>query len=168
MTRLIVGAFAGLTATLPMSLVIALGRWMRLLWTPPPKQIIGSAAKRANVNPDPSSEAFTASWISAHFGYGAGCGAAYALAKPILPSSPPVAGLLFGGAVWGVSYLGIIPALGLYPWPKDDSKSRVAVMIAAHAVFGVVTAQKEDAFSRALVTALERRDLQSGLTLDKM
>jgi hypothetical protein len=168
MTRLVVGAIAGLTATVPMSIVIAIGRWARMLWTPPPKQIAGSAAKRAGVDPDPSSEAFTVSWIAAHFGYGAACGAAYALVKPVLPSSPPIAGLLFGGAVWGVSYLGIMPALGLYPWPKDDSKSRVAVMIAAHAVFGVVTAQNEDEFSRALVTTLERHELKSEQTLDKM
>jgi Protein of unknown function (DUF1440)/Family of unknown function (DUF6789) len=168
MTRLIVGAFAGLIATLPMSLVIAFGRWMRLLWTPPPKQITDSAAKRAGVNPDPSPEAFTVSWIAAHFGYGAACGAAYVLAKPILPSSRPIAGLLFGAAVWSVSYLGIMPALGLYPWPKDDSKSRIAVMIAAHAVFGVVTAKNEVAFARAFVTAFDRRELQSSQTLAKM
>jgi hypothetical protein len=168
MKRLVVGAFAGLTATFPMSIVIAIGRWTRMLWTPPPKQITASAAKRAGVDPDPSPEAFTAGWIAAHFGYGAACGAVYALAKPVLPSAPPIAGLVFGGAVWGVSYLGIMPALGLYPWPEDDSKSRIAVMIAAHAVFGVVTAQNEDAFSQALVTALDRSDLQSGQTLDKM
>jgi hypothetical protein len=38
--------------------------------------------------------------------------------------------------------------MGLYPWPKDDSKSRMAVMIAAHAVFGVATAQFEQVIAR--------------------
>ena len=40
-----------------------------------------------------------------------------------------------------------MPALGLYPWPKEDRPSRVAVMIAAHFVYGGVTSAVNDLFS---------------------
>jgi hypothetical protein len=131
-----------------MSVVIALGRGFRLLWTPPPKQITKRAADRVGIETQPSSDEFTVGWIAGHFAYGAGCGAVYSVVRPILPGPVAVKGLIFGGAVWAVSYFGYIPALGLYPWPKDDSKSRMTVMIAAHAVYGLVTAQNELAFSR--------------------
>jgi hypothetical protein len=148
MRRLLIGAIAGLTATIPMTIVIVLGRGLRLLWTPPPKQITKRIANRAGVHAQPSSDEFKASWVAAHFAYGAGCGSIYSLARPMLPGPVALKGLIFGETVWAVSYLGFVPALGLYPWPKDDSKSRMAVMIAAHAVYGLVTAQNELAFSR--------------------
>ncbi|MFL5759427.1 MAG: DUF6789 family protein [Thermomicrobiales bacterium] len=145
MARLLGGGLAGLLATFPMSFVIVLGRKVGMLWTPPPKQITGRVAKKAGVEPHADQEAFTLSWVAAHFGYGAACGAIYSVARPLLPANRRVAGMLFGGVVWGVSYLGYIPAIGLYPWPKDDSKSRMAVMIAAHAVYGVATSQIDQA-----------------------
>jgi hypothetical protein len=147
MRRLLIGAIAGFAATAPMSAVIGLGRLLRLLWTPPPKQITSTAVERVGVDPDESSEEFTAGWLAAHFLYGAAAGALYSLARPALPGSIAQKGLIFGGAVWGVSYLGFIPALGLYPWPQDDSRTRMAVMIAAHAVYGVATAQLEQALA---------------------
>jgi hypothetical protein len=36
-----------------------------------------------------------------------------------------------------------MPALGLYPWPEDDTKSRLGVMMLAHVVFGVSLAEVE-------------------------
>jgi hypothetical protein len=148
MRKLLRGALAGLIATAPMSVVIALGRAGRLLWTPPPKEITSSAVSKAGIDEDRTSEEFTATWIGAHFAYGAGCGAIYSLVRSFIPGSNAAKGLTFGELVWSVSYLGYIPALGLYPWPKDDSKSRMAIMIAAHAIFGVATAQFEKAFER--------------------
>jgi hypothetical protein len=147
MRRLLIGAIAGFVATGPMSAVIGLGRLLRLLWTPPPEQITSSVAERVGVEPNESSEEFTASWLAAHFLYGAACGALYSLARPALPGSTVQKGLIFGGAVWSVSYLGFIPALGLYPWPQDDSRTRMAVMIAAHAVYGIGTALAEQALA---------------------
>jgi len=147
MNRLLGGAIAGFVATIPMTCVIALGRGTRMLLNPPPKQITGSAASRAGILHKPSSEKFKFGWVAAHFGYGAACGAIYGATKPIFPADTRIAGLLFGEAVWAVSYLGYVPALGLYPWPKDDSKSRMAVMIAAHAVYGMATTQIDRALS---------------------
>lgn len=82
-------------------------------------------------------------WMAAHEAYGMACGMGYVHVRPLMPSSPRVAGLIFGGAVWGVSYLGYLPALDLYPSPDDDSRSRLTVMVIAHAVFGIVLAEVE-------------------------
>lgn len=95
-----------------------------------------------------SAAAAPVAWVPAHEAYGMACGVGYALARPRLPSSRHVAGLMFGGAVWAVGYLGYLPALGLYPWPDDDRWSRTSVMIIAHAVFGVVLAEVDHCLGR--------------------
>ena len=82
-----------------------------------------------------------ARWVAAHLGFGAGAGIAYALGRSLFPRSRVLSGLAFGGAVWGISYVGLMPALGLYPAPDEDDPSRTAVMIAAHAVYGVTLAE---------------------------
>ena len=148
MQTLVRAGLAGLAATVPMTVVIAAGRAAGLLWTPPPVAITENVAERAGENPDRDSPTFQAAWIAAHVGYGAACGALYALMRPLLPRSDMAAGLLFGGAVWGFSYMGVMPALNLYPSAKEDSEPRQAVMIAAHAVFGTALASI-DSYLRA-------------------
>ena len=143
MNELVRGGLAGILGTVLMTLVIAGGRAARLLWTPPPREITHNVAGSAGVRRQLPESAFQAAWLAAHLGYGAACGVVYAAVRPRLPAGPVTAGLVYGGAVWGVSYLGLMPALGLYPWPKDDSGSRMAVMIAAHAVFGTTIAAAE-------------------------
>jgi hypothetical protein len=140
------GALAGFVATAPMTTVIGIGRVLGLLSTPPPVQITEEVAERFVEDPDPRSAEFQAAWFAAHLGYGAACGMLYAAARPLLPRSEIAAGLLFGGAVWGVSYLGILPGLGLFPPAKADSRQRQAVMIAAHAVYGTSLARIERRF----------------------
>jgi hypothetical protein len=112
-----------------------------LLVVPPPAEIARTAAAKAGVEAEPPSWLDRAVWLAEHAAYGAGCGVGYALARPRLPASPVVAGLYWGGAIWGISYLGLMPALGLYPWPDDDRPTRAGVMIAAHAVYGVTLAE---------------------------
>ena len=48
-----------------------------------------------------------------------------------------ILGVLFGLGIYGVSYKGWIPALGILPPPEDDRPGRPAVMIAAHIVYGL-------------------------------
>ncbi|MBW3631671.1 MAG: DUF1440 domain-containing protein [Chloroflexi bacterium] len=136
MQTLVRGAVAGLAATVPMTVVIGAGRAAGFLHTPPPVEITENVAEQAGEDPDRGSPAFQVGWLSAHLGYGAACGAVYALMRPRLPRSDIAAGLLFGGAVWSISYMSLMPALNLYPPAKVDSRWRQAVMIAAHAVFG--------------------------------
>src|SRR5947207_1134832 len=115
------GTVAALAATVPMTAVIGLGHAAGLLHTPPPAAITENVAERAGADPNPESAEFQAGWLAAHLGYGASCGALYALARPLLPRSDVAAGILFGGAVWAVSYLGVLPTLELFPSAKDDS-----------------------------------------------
>jgi putative membrane protein len=137
------GAMAGVAATVPMTLVIGLGRAAGFLWTPPPAQITETVAERVGIEPEPESPQFQAGWLTAHFAYGAACGGIFAAVRPLLPRSNVAAGLLLGAAVWAVSYVGIMPALELFPPAKDDSPRRQQVMLAAHAIYGVATATIE-------------------------
>ena len=141
--RVVRGALAGVIATLPMTLLILAARSAGLLRTPPPAEMADNLARRANVGEARRSPFFDAAWFAGHLGIGAACGAAFALARPVLPASRTVSGLAYGGTVWGLGYLGLMPALGLYPWPDEDSRSRIAVMIAAHAVYGLALAEAD-------------------------
>ena len=134
------GALAGLAATVPMTVVIGAGRAAGLISTPPPVEITENAAEQVGEDPDRQSPEFQAAWLAAHVGYGAACGIIFSAIRPLLPRSNLAAGLLFGAAVWGVSYIGLMPSLNLYPDAEDDSNQRQVVMIAAHAVFGTATA----------------------------
>ena len=130
------GALAGLAATVPMTAVIGAGRVAGLMGTPPPVEITENVAEQVGEDPDRQSREFQAAWLAAHLGYGAACGLVFSAIRPVLPRSDLAGGLLFGVAVWGVSYIGLMPSLNLYPSAQDDSNQRKAVMIAAHAVFG--------------------------------
>ena len=143
MHKLVRGGLGGVLATMVMTGVIAGGWAAGLLRTPPPAEITGRARRWAGLETDAQGPAFRAGWLAAHLGYGAASGVGYTLLRPLLPRSAVRAGLLYGAGVWGVSYLGVMPALGLYPWPDADSRSRTAVMVAAHAVFGIAVAQAE-------------------------
>jgi uncharacterized membrane protein YagU involved in acid resistance len=137
------GALAGLAATVPMTVVIGAGRAAGLIGTPPPVEIMENAAEQAGEDPNRQSPEFQAAWLAAHAGYGAVCGVLFAAIRPVLSRSDLAAGLLFGAAVWGVSYFSLMPSLNLYPSAEDDSNQRQAVMIAAHAVFGTALASFE-------------------------
>jgi hypothetical protein len=65
------------------------------------------------------------------------------LIRPALPRSEIIAGSLFGGGVWAVSYFGLLPTLKLFPSAEDDSPQRQAVMIAGHIVYGTSLAAGE-------------------------
>ena len=134
------GALSGLAATVPMTAVIVAGRATGLMGTPPPVEITENAAEQAGEDPDRQSPEFQAAWLAAHIGYGAACGVVFSAIRPVLPRSDLAAGLMFGMAVWGVSYIGLMPSLNLYPSPEADSNQRQVVMVAAHAVFGAALA----------------------------
>jgi hypothetical protein len=55
-------------------------------------------------------------------------------------SQAPLVGLTFGLGVWAVSYLGLMPALGLHESATEHLRRRNLLMIAAHAVWGTAPA----------------------------
>jgi uncharacterized membrane protein YagU involved in acid resistance len=141
MNSLIRNGLAGFLAAAPMTLVIFGGQTLGLLRTTPPVQITANVQQKLTTIEDASEHipepVFQASWLLSHFSYGAGCGVLYSRLRPLLPRPLALQGLAYGLAVWGVSYINLMPNLRLYPPVRDDRRSRTAVMIAAHAVYGV-------------------------------
>ncbi|MGE3269480.1 MAG: DUF6789 family protein [Chloroflexota bacterium] len=162
------GLAAGALATVMMSVVIVAGRAAGLLRTPPPAEIVGNVADviagappgtLVPVAPDvplvivtereKPSPAFQAGWISAHLAYGAMCGLVFLVLRRLLGFVPPrLAGAAFGLIVWAGSYLGLMPALRLYPWPAQDSLGRQGTLILAHLVFGLSLSEAESRLER--------------------
>jgi putative membrane protein len=70
-----------------------------------------------------------------HYSYGAATGALYGVLSKDIPFHPAITGSLYGLFVWTGSYLGWLPATGLWN-PKRESKGRRFSMIAAHVVWG--------------------------------
>jgi hypothetical protein len=132
------GALSGAIATVPQSIPFLLADRIGAIRTPPPVQITDEVAGRTNALPEQGERGFTPALLAAHVGYGASGGALYAVIRRFLPGSPAAAGLVFGELVWAGSYLGYLPALELYPSPEHDARQRTLVMIAAHAIYGIV------------------------------
>jgi uncharacterized membrane protein YagU involved in acid resistance len=152
MNSLVRSGLAGFLATAPMTLVIFVGRTLGLLRTPPPVQITANVQRRlANDEGAPEDipeSVFQASWLLSHFGYGAGCGAIYSLLRPLLPCPLVLRGVAYGMAIWAVSYINLMPNLRLYPSVREDRLSRIAVMVAAHVVYGVALSGLERQLGR--------------------
>lgn len=143
MNLLVRGGLAGAIGTGTMTLVIAGAKWSGLLHQASPEEIIRRFEARSEVRAPRIGPPFTFRWLVAHFGFGVVSGIFYAFARPNLPRSPFKAGLVYGFGVWAAAYLGLMPALGLYPGPLSDSRDRQAVMITAHEVFGTTVAEVE-------------------------
>lgn len=73
--------------------------------------------------------------LARHFGYGAACGAVYALLIGLVRPAM-LAGVLAGLAVWKASYDGWIPTLGIMPPPEQDERGRTTAMVLAHLAYG--------------------------------
>ncbi len=135
-------ALSGLVATSAMSSVLGIARKMGLLGTPPPKRITASALRKMGHSPSSApTPLFRATWIAAHLGYGAFCGVLYHPVRRSIHLHRYLSGLAFGLFVWAASYLGMLPALGLYPRADRDKNARTASMIVGHIVFGIALAE---------------------------
>ena len=49
-------------------------------------------------------------------------------------------GMAYGVAIWGISYMGWVPALGIMPPADRDRRDRQAVMLAGHLIYGTALA----------------------------
>jgi hypothetical protein len=81
--------------------------------------------------------------VLTHLAFGGGGGVGYALLPRRLP--PPVRGCSWALAIYAAAYQGWIPALGALPPAEKDRRDRVAVMVLAHLVYGMVLAKTEQA-----------------------
>ena len=110
----------------------------------PPRQLTMAMADRVNLTPrlhEPERLSLT---LAAHFAYGSMVGALYVPAASGLRVPVPLKGSLFGLGVWGVSYMGWIPALRLLPSATEWSPRRNALMIVAHFIWGTTIAWQTD------------------------
>ena len=134
------GAITGLVATIPMTLAMELMQRRLPIHERgrlPPRKIAMRVARRLGMQAHLDQRQRDAVTLVTHFGFGAAAGALYAPVAPRLNSLPPVlGGILFGLAVWLVSYMGWLPAVGLFGPATRDASRRTALMIAAHLVWG--------------------------------
>ena len=134
------GAIAGLLATVPMSLVMELMRRrlpMHERGRLPPKKIAVRLARRFGMQSHMDVSQRGALTLLTHFGFGAAAGAIYSpLGHRLHSLAAPLRGILFGLTVWLVSYMGWLPAVGLFGPATRDAPRRTALMIAAHVVWG--------------------------------
>ena len=140
-TRSLAGAAAGLTATGPMTLVMAAGKTQlppEDQYPLPPRRVTVRAAEKVGLHDDMTEAEKQVATGVAHFGYGAGAGALYGAVSPLLPFGPVLNGVAYGLGVWTGSYLGLLPALDLHPPATREPPGRNALMIGAHVVWGAV------------------------------
>ncbi|HEV2058076.1 MAG TPA: DUF1440 domain-containing protein [Solirubrobacteraceae bacterium] len=71
-----------------------------------------------------------------HWGYGTGWGAIYGLTQSSAQAAPLRHGLLFGTAVWAMSYVQLVP-MGLYEPPWKYAPKEIAMEVGYHLAYGV-------------------------------
>lgn len=155
LSKLLTGALAGSIATAPMTLAMeAMHRWLppSERYPLPPSEITTKLTSEAGVDQHLDQQQHTALTLVNHFAYGAGAGSIYALLASKLRAPLPAAlwGIGYGLVVWTVSYLGLLPALGILRPATEHPERRNLLMIAAHVVWGSVTG--------LIVARLQQRD----------
>jgi uncharacterized membrane protein YagU involved in acid resistance len=141
MNRLLIGAFAGLVATVPMTVVMKLlhkGLPKREQYPLPPRSVTMKVASKVGIKDSlDEKEKYVLTAVS-HFAYGTATGALYAPLAKSISKSPFIEGASWGLAVWAGSYLGWLPAMGILRPATEHPLRRTAVMITAHLVWGGV------------------------------
>src|SRR3954464_8340142 len=138
MAGLLRGAISGALATVPMT--VAMDAMHQNLpndeqYPSPPEQIAAIVERRivGTKLPEPAHKSVA---MTSHFGYGTLVGALYGPVSRLIPLPPALRGMAYAMGVWGASYLGVLPALDLFPPATEDTPNRNAMMIAAHLIWG--------------------------------
>ncbi len=134
------GAVSGVVASTAMGgLILGLSK-LGLMGEPPPRKLTRKMLRKVDPKLARGAPLAVVTGL-AHVGYGAVFGAGFGALAANLPNRPAriTAGVVFGGALWGVGYAGWIPALGLMRQPDHDfPPARPWGMIAAHLVYGAL------------------------------
>ncbi len=134
MKSVIRGATAGTIATALMSGLMLAARRLGLTGTLPPEKITSKMLRRHGIRPDPGQQDAIATGL--HFAFGAAAGGAFGVIARRVPVPSVPLGMAYGAGIWGVSYMGWLPSVGLMPRADHDQRGRQAVMLAGHLVFG--------------------------------
>jgi hypothetical protein len=132
--RLFRGALAGINATALMSLTMLGAKRVGALGAMPPEKITSKFLNAHGIARSRKQQDALATAL--HFGFGAGAGAVFGVVAPRAPVARIPLGIAYGAAIWGVSYAGWIPGLGIMPPPLRDRKDRQAAMLAGHLIYG--------------------------------
>ena len=135
------GLIAGLVATVPMTVVMAL-----LTRRPTfdaesslaPAQITKNLRARLGMREETRR---AQPWLAmaSHLGYGACTGCVYSVLVAPRVGDSWFKGPAFGLAVWFTSYQGWLPLANLFPAARHDDKARQLRLIVAHLVWGATT-----------------------------
>jgi putative membrane protein len=139
--RAAIGAVAGVAGTAAMTIPMLLATRLGVLAQPPPKEIARRAAGRTGARRHLTHQEFKVAWLLSHFAYGAAAGSVFGLIGPRVPLNCLLVGAIYGTLLWAAGYLGLMPALGLYPLPRSVSPPVVAVILPDHWIYGVVVAE---------------------------
>ena len=134
------GALAGTVATVPMTISRALLRRFLPWWQQaplPPHKVTSETLDAAGMQ-QIEEQHHNKATLAGHFGYGAVTGTLYPLVAK-LPLPTMLKSMLYGVGVWAASYMGWLPAAGLLKAASKRPMARNALMVAAHAVWGLVT-----------------------------
>ena len=106
-------------------------------------------AEQSTGQPDAlSSDEEKAAGLVGHAVFSVGAGAAYGLARarlaPVAALPAPVAGVVFGLAVWAATFQGALPALGVMRRTTQHGLERWPAPLLGHSLFGLVTAGVTD------------------------
>ena len=139
-TNLTKGAIAGFMATLPMSAAMLLMRRWLPWWQQgplPPHEVTSNTLDAAGLDDIDEHHHDTATLVS-HFGYGAMSGTLYPLVNT-LPMPTVMKSALYGFGIWAASYMGWLPAAGLFDPATKRPMQRNLLMIVAHLIWGAAT-----------------------------
>lgn len=139
MNKILVGAVAGLVATVPMTILML--KWHQRLPTQeryplPPREIFDELTRRAEISDELDENQKTNLSIAGHFAYGATTGAFYAPLISAIDKPNLINGAAYGVAVWAASYLGWLPAFRILKPATEHPTQRVMLMISAHLIWG--------------------------------
>ncbi|HYD50228.1 MAG TPA: hypothetical protein VEB21_17860 [Terriglobales bacterium] len=156
MTSLSNGMISGFLATLPMTAAMA-GLKKLLPWTERyplhPHLVTEGVLRKAGIAQHLTPAQQQLATTAAHFGYGAAAGSLYPAVSSRVGLSTTTMGALYGLALWAVSYGGWTAAVGIMPSPRQQPPGRQALIVAAHAVWGVALAHIAERSARKRAAA---------------
>lgn len=134
------GAVGGFAGTIPMTLTMELLRRLpdgRVRSRFTPRRVAMGVAEKAGVRKHLDEPSRVGVTLVGHFAFGTAVGSLFPVTAQRLRWPVAAQGAVFGLAVWASSYLGWLPALGIVPPPSRRPLREEAILIAAHAVWGV-------------------------------
>ena len=145
------GFGSGLLATTTMSAAMLGFQKLGLMGRMPPRKITEHFLGKVGLRRVTSRGSRRLLSTLTHFAFGGVMAAAFEVAReiasirrgePARPPSPPPfpVALVYGTAIWAVSYLGWVPKLGIMPPPSRDRFGRPTSMVIAHWIYGATLA----------------------------